>query len=56
MAEAKPKLLSVEDDLDVADMLSAYFRVQEYEVLTVNWGGGWVAGMPDFAPGSHYPG
>ena len=38
MAEAKPKILIVEDDLDVADMLNAYFRVQGYEVLTVNWG------------------
>ncbi|RPI34838.1 MAG: response regulator [Chloroflexota bacterium] len=38
MAEAKPVILIVEDDLDVADMLNAYFRVQGYEVLTVNWG------------------
>lgn len=38
MAETKPILLLVEDDLDVADMLNAYFRVQGYEVLTVNWG------------------
>jgi len=26
-----------EDDLDVAEMLNAYFRVQGYEVYTVNW-------------------
>jgi len=38
VAEAKPVILIVEDDLDVADMLNAYFRVQGYEVLTVNWG------------------
>ncbi|MCS7009846.1 MAG: response regulator [Anaerolineales bacterium] len=38
MAENKYKLLIVEDDLDVADMLNAYFRVQGYEVFTVNWG------------------
>lgn len=38
MAEAKSKILIVEDDLDVADMLNAYFRVQGYEVFTVNWG------------------
>ncbi len=38
MAEVKPKILIVEDDLDVADMLNAYFRVQGYEVFTVNWG------------------
>jgi DNA-binding response OmpR family regulator len=36
--ENKPILLVVEDDLDIADMLNAYFRVQGYEVLTVNWG------------------
>ncbi len=38
MAEAKFKILVVEDDLDVAEMLNAYFRVQGYEVYTVNWG------------------
>ena len=38
MAEVKPKILIVEDDLDIADMLNAYFRVQGYEVFTVNWG------------------
>ena len=38
MAEEKHTVLIVEDDLDVADMLNAYFRVQGYEVLTVNWG------------------
>jgi DNA-binding response OmpR family regulator len=31
-------LLIVEDDLDIADMLNAYFNVQGYRVLTVNWG------------------
>lgn len=38
MNDAKATLLVVEDDLDIADMLNAYFRVQGYEVLTVNWG------------------
>ncbi len=38
MDEVKPTILIVEDDLDIADMLTAYFRVQEYDVLTVNWG------------------
>ena len=38
MAEDKPTILIVEDDLDVAEMLNAYFRVQGYDVLTVNWG------------------
>jgi DNA-binding response OmpR family regulator len=36
--ETKTTLLIVEDDLDIADMLNAYFRVQGYDVLTVNWG------------------
>jgi len=38
MDDAKAKILIIEDDLDVADMLNAYFRVQGYEVLTSNWG------------------
>ena len=38
MSEAKQIILVVEDDVDVADMLNAYFRVQGYEVLTANWG------------------
>ena len=38
MAEAKSKILIVEDDLDIAEILNAYFRVQGYEVFTVNWG------------------
>lgn len=33
-----PTLLIVEDDVDVAEMLGAYFRVQGYEVETVHWG------------------
>jgi DNA-binding response OmpR family regulator len=36
--DSKAKILIVEDDLDVAEMLNAYFRVQGYEVFTVNWG------------------
>jgi PleD family two-component response regulator len=38
VADLKSKILIVEDDLDVAEMLNAYFRVQGYEVFTVNWG------------------
>lgn len=34
----RPSILILEDDLDVADMLNAYFRIQGYEVSTVNWG------------------
>jgi PleD family two-component response regulator len=36
--EAKASLLIVEDDLDIAEMLDSYFRMQEFEVTTVNWG------------------
>ncbi len=38
MAETNSKILIVEDDPDVAEMLTAYFRAQSYEVFTVNWG------------------
>jgi DNA-binding response OmpR family regulator len=38
LAKEKSKILIIEDDLDVADMLNAYFRVQGYEVFTSNWG------------------
>jgi DNA-binding response OmpR family regulator len=38
VAEVKQTILIVEDDLDVADMLNAYFRVQGYEILAANWG------------------
>lgn len=38
MTDAKPKILIIEDDLDLAEMLNAYFCVQGYEVFTVNWG------------------
>ncbi len=34
----KPQILIVEDDLDLAEMLNAYFRVQGYEVSTAAWG------------------
>ena len=38
MEEERPVILIVEDDLDVADMLNAYFNVQGYDVRSVNWG------------------
>jgi DNA-binding response OmpR family regulator len=38
VTEQNHTVLIIEDDLDVADMLNAYFGVQGYEVLTVNWG------------------
>ena len=36
--QQKATILIVEDDLDIADMLNSYFRVQGYDVITVNWG------------------
>lgn len=38
MSKEQTTLLVVEDDVDVADMLNAYFRVQGYDVLTAYWG------------------
>lgn len=38
MDDERATLLIVEDDLDIADMLNAFFRVQGYTVQTVNWG------------------
>jgi PleD family two-component response regulator len=35
---AKSQLLIVEDDLDLSEMISSYFRVQNYDVMTVAWG------------------
>jgi len=32
------QILIVEDDVDLAEMLNAYFRVQGYEILTATWG------------------
>lgn len=34
----KQTILIVEDDLDLAEMLNAYFRVQGYDILTAAWG------------------
>jgi DNA-binding response OmpR family regulator len=38
LTEEKINLLIVEDDLDVADMLQAYFQVQGYQVNCAHWG------------------
>ena len=38
MAERKYKLLIVEDDLDVAEMVTSFFKKNNYEVITANWG------------------
>src|SRR5579859_1431217 len=37
-ASDKSQILIVEDDLDLSEMLNAYFKVQGYEVLTAAWG------------------
>lgn len=34
----KPRILVVEDDLDLAELLDAYFRLQEYDVVSAAWG------------------
>ncbi|MBZ0275716.1 MAG: response regulator [Anaerolineae bacterium] len=34
----KPKIMIVGDDLDLSEMLNAYFRVQNYDVVTAAWG------------------
>jgi PleD family two-component response regulator len=36
--ERRQQLLIVEDDLDLAEMLKAYFNVQGFDVLTAAWG------------------
>jgi DNA-binding response OmpR family regulator len=33
----QPVIMLVEDDLDLAEMVSSYFRVQNYDVLTAAW-------------------
>ena len=38
MPDKNASFLIVEDDLDIAEMLNAYFRVQGYEVRTASWG------------------
>lgn len=50
MEEPKTTLLIVEDDLDIADMLNAYFRVQGFEVKTANWGEDGVAACQNDLP------
>ncbi len=56
MTEAAQKILIVEDDLDVAEMLNAYFRVQGYEVINRQLGGRWHPLMPGIQAGCGHPG
>jgi PleD family two-component response regulator len=48
--DTKPAILIIEDDLDVSEMLDAYFRVQGYEVYTANWGEDGVKACQDKRP------
>ncbi len=50
MTEARRKLLIVEDDLDIADMLNAYFCVQGYDVVMANWGEDGVRSCQEASP------
>jgi DNA-binding response OmpR family regulator len=45
-----PAILIVEDDLDVAEMLNAFFVNQDYRVITVNWGEDGVRACQDDPP------
>ena len=38
MIDQSNRILIVEDDVDLAEMLSAYFRVQGFEVDLATWG------------------
>ena len=38
MEKEKSKILIIEDDFDLAEMLNSFFRVQGYDVFTSNWG------------------
>ncbi len=38
MSEVSKRILIVEDDVDLAEMLSSYFRVQGFEVDVATWG------------------
>ncbi len=49
MAEKK-QILIVEDDVDLVEMLSAYFKVQGYEVDTASWGEDAVKQATDKCP------
>ena len=44
------RLLIIEDDLDVAEMLTSYFRMQGYDVQTANWGEDGVRACQVFPP------
>jgi DNA-binding response OmpR family regulator len=45
-----PTILIIEDDMDVADMLNAYFRIQGYEVVTEYFGEDGLQAAEDTRP------
>ncbi|MCU0512291.1 MAG: response regulator [Anaerolineae bacterium] len=38
MTDNRPQLLIVEDDADLSEMVSSYFRAQQYDVVVAAWG------------------
>ena len=38
MAEDLPILLVIEDDIDITEMLAAFFKGQGFDALVANWG------------------
>ncbi len=50
MPDIKSKILVVEDDPDVAEMLTAYFRTQDYDVYAANWGEDGVRAATQVSP------
>jgi PleD family two-component response regulator len=50
LSKDKSKILIIEDDLDVAEMLNAYFRVQGYDVFSSNWGEDGIRAVSTFHP------
>jgi DNA-binding response OmpR family regulator len=50
LSKDKSKILIIEDDLDVAEMVNAYFRVQGYDVFSSNWGEDGIRAVSTFHP------
>lgn len=50
MDDVKPTILIVEDDLDIAEMLTTYFSVQGYAVQAANWGEDAVTACQEILP------
>ena len=50
MENRRYRILIIEDDLDVAEMLTSYFRLQDYDVQTANWGEDGIRACQVFPP------